>query len=67
MAVAVLGVVIVVACIGIPQFGRIRHRRPCDGTQAYLREAGRSARDIAQGNAAERKRQRHDVPTLASG
>jgi hypothetical protein len=32
---AVLGVVIAVACIGIPQFGRIRHQRPCDDTQAY--------------------------------
>jgi hypothetical protein len=37
---------------------RIRHQRPdYDDTQAYLKATGRSAQDIAQGNAGVRQRQ----------
>jgi hypothetical protein len=58
---AVLGVVIAAVCIGIPQLVRVRHQRPDDDTQAYLKQTGRSASDIAAGNAAARARQQSDV------
>jgi hypothetical protein len=65
---AVLGVLISAACIGIPQLVRIRHQRPDDDTQAYLMETGRSARDIAEGNAEVRERQQdEDSAESASG
>jgi hypothetical protein len=55
---AVLAVLIAAACIGIPQLVRIRHQRPDDDdVLAYEKETGRSARDIAQENAAVRARQ----------
>jgi hypothetical protein len=55
---AVLGLLIAAACIAIPLWVRSRRQRPDDDdTQAYLEEAGRSARDIARGNAATRARQ----------
>jgi hypothetical protein len=50
---AILGLLIAAACIGLPQWVRKRRARPDDDTQAYLNEAGRSAQDIARGNAAE--------------
>jgi hypothetical protein len=56
-----LGVLIAAACIGIPQLVRVRHQRPDDDTRAYLTETGRSARDIADGNAAVRERQQDEV------
>jgi hypothetical protein len=58
---AALGAVIAAACIGIPQLVRVRHQRPDDDTRAYLKETGRSARDIADGNAAVRERQQDEV------
>jgi superfamily II DNA helicase RecQ len=58
---AVLGLLIATAAIGIPQLVRIRHQRPDDDTVAYLQETGRSARDIAQGNAAVRRQQQDDA------
>ncbi len=59
---AVLGLVIAAACIGIPQVVRARRSRPDnDDTQAYLRETGRSALDIAEGNAALRAQQQKDA------
>jgi hypothetical protein len=57
---AVLGVVIAAAAIGIPQLVRIRHQRSDDDTRAYLQQTGRSAQDIAQGNAAVRKEQQEN-------
>jgi hypothetical protein len=65
----VLGFLIGVACIGIPQLVRKRRQRPDDDdTEAYLKKTGRSARDIAQGNAAVESRQDSDArPQQASG
>jgi hypothetical protein len=55
---AALGLLIAVACISIPQLVRKRHTRPDnDDTQAYLKETGQSARDIAERNAALRAEQ----------
>jgi hypothetical protein len=56
---AVLAVLIAAACIGIPQLVRVRHqqREDDDDALAYEKKLGRSARDIAQGNAAVRKQQ----------
>ena len=58
-----LGVLIAAACISIPQLVRKRRTRPDDDddTQAYLRQTGRSARDIAESNAALRARQQRDA------
>jgi hypothetical protein len=58
---AVLGVLISAAALGIPQWVRIRHQRPDDDTQAYLQQTGRTAREIAQGNAMVRERQQNDI------
>lgn len=59
---AVLGLLIATAAIGIPQLVRIRHQQPDhDDTQAYLTATGRSARDIAQGNAVVRERQQNQA------
>ena len=59
---AALGLLIAAACIGIPQLVRTRHQQPDDDdTQACLKETGRSARDIAQGNAAVRAQQQNDA------
>lgn len=64
---AVLGLVIAAACISIPQLVRSRRQRPDDAdTQAYLEETGRSAQDIAQGNAAERERQENQAGSEAA-
>jgi hypothetical protein len=59
---AVLGVLIAAAAIGIPQLVRIRHQRGDEDTLAYLKGTGRSARDIARGNAEVRKEQQDDEP-----
>lgn len=63
MAIAILGGVIGLllgaAALGIPQLVRIRHQRPDDDGQAYLKATGRSAQDIAQGNAQVRQRQQN--------
>lgn len=48
---AVLGLLIGVACLSIPQLVRIH----------YLRKTGRSVGDIAQGNAALLSRQKSDA------
>jgi hypothetical protein len=59
---AVLAVLIAAACIGIPQLVRIRHQQPDDDDALnYEKETGRSARDIAQENAAVRAHQESDV------
>jgi hypothetical protein len=59
---AVLGLFIAAACISIPQAVRQRRTQPDnDDTQAYLRQTGRSARDIAESNAALREQQQNDA------
>jgi len=56
----VIGLVLGAAALGIPQLVRIRHQRPDDDdTQAYLKETGRSAQDIAQSNAQLREQQQN--------
>ena len=55
----VIGLVLGAAALGIPQLVRIRHQRPDDDTQAYLKETGRSPQDIAQDNARVRQRQQN--------
>jgi hypothetical protein len=65
---AVLGLLIAAACLGIPQLIRIRHQQPNDDdTRAYLRETGRSSRDIAQGNAEVRAQQEKDARSEPTG
>jgi hypothetical protein len=65
---ALLGVLIGAVCIGLPRLVRKRRQRPDDDdTQAYLKETGRSARDIAQDNAALRSRQQNDVRPKQNG
>lgn len=61
---AALGVVIAAACIGIPQLVRVRHQQPDDDTLNYLKQTGRSARDIAAGNAAMREQQQNQASAL---
>jgi len=60
---AVLAVLIAAACIGIPQLVRARHqqRDDDDAALAYEKQLGRSAQDIAQGNAAVRAQQESDA------
>jgi hypothetical protein len=53
-----LGLLIAAACIALPQFIRVRRQQPGDDdTQAYLKATGRSAEDIAEGNAVLREQQ----------
>jgi hypothetical protein len=56
---AVLGVLIGAVTIGIPRLIADRKNHPEDqaDSRAYMKETGRSAQDIAQGNAALRSRQ----------
>jgi hypothetical protein len=57
---SVLGLLIGAACLSIPQLVRIHRQRPdYDDTEAYLRQTGRSVRDIAQGNAALQSQQKN--------
>ena len=54
----VIGLVLGASALGIPQLVRIRRQIPNDDdTQAYLKTTGRSAQDIAQGNARMREQQ----------
>ena len=64
---SVLGLLIAAGCISIPQLVRIRSQQPDDGGQAYLKETGRSARDIAQGNAALLLRQSNETGSKQAG
>jgi hypothetical protein len=63
MAIAIIGGVIGLAlgaaAVGIPQLVRMRHQRPDDGGQAYLKATGRTAEDIAQSNARVREQQQN--------
>jgi len=63
---AALGLVIAAACIIIPQLVNARRQRPGDDdTRAYLKQTGRSPRDIEQGNARLRARQANDSTSEA--
>jgi hypothetical protein len=55
----VIGLLLGAAALGIPQLVRIRHQRPDDDGQAYMKATGRSAQDIAQGNAQVGQRQQN--------
>jgi hypothetical protein len=55
----VIGLLLGAAALGIPQLVRIRHQRPDDDGQAYLKATGRSAQDIEQSNAQVRQRQQN--------
>ena len=58
----VLGLAISAACIGIPQLVRKRRQRTDDNdTEAYLKETGRSAQEIAEDNAAVESQQNDDA------
>jgi hypothetical protein len=58
----VLGVLISAACIGIPQWVRVRRQHlDDDDTRAYLKETGRSVKDIEQGNAAIERQEQDEV------
>jgi hypothetical protein len=64
----VLGLVIGAACLAIPQLVRIRHTEPDnDDTQAYLKQTGRSAREIANANASLRTQQQNAVRPQQTG
>ena len=57
----IIGFLIGLACIGIPQLVRKLRQRPADDdTKAYLKETGRSVQDIAQANAAVESQQETD-------
>jgi hypothetical protein len=59
---SVLGFLIGAACLSIPQVVRIHRQRPdYDDTEDYLRQTGRSVRDIAQGNDALLSQQKSDA------
>jgi hypothetical protein len=55
----VIGLVLGAAALGIPQLVRIRHQRPDDDGEAYLKATGRTAEDIAQANARLREQQQN--------
>jgi hypothetical protein len=55
----VIGLVLGAAALGIPQLVRVRHQRPDDDGQAYLKATGRTVEDIAQGNARVREQQQN--------
>jgi hypothetical protein len=59
---AVLGLVIATAAISIPRLiARGNHPEDHADSQAYLKETGRSAEDIAQGNAGRALQQENDA------
>ena len=64
---SVLGLLIAAACISIPQLVRIRSQQPDDNGQAYLKQTGRSARDIAKSNAALLLKQTNETGSERAG
>ena len=48
---------------GRPQWAHLRHQRPDDDAQTYLRLAAGRREGVAQGNAAVRRQQQHDIST----
>ena len=65
---AVLGVLIAAAAISIPQIVN-RRNNPEDhaDSQAYLKQTGRSAEDIARGNAGRASQQKNDAGSQHAG
>jgi hypothetical protein len=65
---AVLGVLISAAAISIPRMVN-RGNNPDDdtGSQAYLKQTGRSAEDIARGNAGLAFQQENDAGSQQAG
>jgi hypothetical protein len=65
---AVLGLLIATAAIAIPRVVA-RRNNPEDhaDSQAYLKETGRSAQDIAQGNAGQAFGQQNDAGSRQAG
>ena len=65
---AVLGVLISAAAISIPRIVN-RGNNPQDhaDSQAYLKQTGRSAQDIARGNASRALQQKHDAGSQQAG
>jgi hypothetical protein len=65
---AVLGLLLATAAIVIPRVVNRRNNPDYDAdSRAYQRETGRSARDIAQGNAAQALRQDNDAGSPQTG
>jgi hypothetical protein len=65
---AVLGVLIATAAITIPRLvARGNHPEDQADSQAYLEQSGRSAEDIAQGNAARAPQQQNDGRSQPTG
>jgi hypothetical protein len=65
---AVLGVLIAAAAIIIPRLlSHGNHPEDHSDAQAYLKETGRSAADIAQGNADQRLQQDSDAGSPRAG
>ena len=65
---AVLGLLLATAAISIPRLVA-RHNHPDDhaDSQAYLKETGRSAKDIAQGNAGQAFKQESEAAAQQAG
>ncbi len=65
---AVLGLLLAIAAIWIPRLISRRNDPEYDAdSQAYLKETGRSARDVAQGNADEAFQQESDAGSRQAG
>jgi hypothetical protein len=65
---AVLGLLLAIAAIWIPRvIGRRNNPQYDADSRAYLKETGRSARDVAQGNADQAFRQGNDAGSREAG
>ncbi len=65
---AVLGLLLAAAAIGIPRLiSRRNDPEYAADSRAYLKETGRSARDIAQGNADQAAQQENDGGSQQAG
>jgi hypothetical protein len=64
----IIGFLIGLACIGIPQLvHKLRQRPDDDDTKAYLKETGRSVQDIVQENAAVESQQESETQSQKPG
>jgi hypothetical protein len=65
---AVLGLLLAVAAIWIPRLVARRNNPQDDAdARAYLKQTGRSARDVAQGNAGQAFQQQNDAGSRQAG
>jgi hypothetical protein len=65
---AVLGLLLATAAIWIPRLVSRRNNPQYDAdSRAYLKQTGRSARDVAQGNADQASRQQNDAGSPQAG